>query len=292
MEQQAQTRNYFQANAGDWQRRSIGAAGRYSVIEGRSRAVLAVTGHDGAGRRFLDVGCGTGQLVLETAKRGFEAEGIDFAEEMVSKCEENMRAAGAQAHFLCNSFFDVPYGSEAYDIISAQGFIEYLSPDETMEFFRRSHRMLRQGGALVVGSRNRIFNIVSLNEFTQMEVRLGTVELLLSEAVALNTERFPGGGLRIVAAARTDRSSTGSASAHRNPGECATSVFSGGSRLPAQKPGVHPEDGVPRPFSRAVAGGEIGSPGVSRPVGACRRGNRNRRSAPGAVLFDVRDRGA
>jgi ubiquinone/menaquinone biosynthesis C-methylase UbiE len=187
MDQQAQTRNYFQANADDWQARSIGASGKYSVIEGRSRAVLAVAGPDGAGRRFLDVGCGTGQLVLEMAKRGFKAEGIDFADDMISKCEENKRDAGVEADFVSSSFFDASYGSDAYDIISAQGFIEYLSPDEMMEFFRRSHRMLSKGGALVVGSRNRIFNVVSLNEFTQMETRLGTVELLLSEAIALNT---------------------------------------------------------------------------------------------------------
>jgi 2-polyprenyl-3-methyl-5-hydroxy-6-metoxy-1,4-benzoquinol methylase len=187
MEQQAQTRNYFQANAEDWQARSSGALGKYSVIEGRSRAVLAVADHFPAGSRFLDVGCGTGQLVLEMAKRGFKSEGIDFAEEMISKCEENKRAVGLQADFVSNSFFDVAYAADAYDIISAQGFIEYLSPDEMMEFFRRSQRMLRKDGALVVGSRNRIFNVVSLNDFTAMEMRLGTVDLLLSEAIALNT---------------------------------------------------------------------------------------------------------
>jgi SAM-dependent methyltransferase len=187
MEQQVQTRNYFQANAGDWQARSTGASSRYSVIEGRSRAVLAVADHGHTGQNFLDVGCGTGQLVLEMAKRGFKAEGIDFAAEMISRCEENKRAADIQADFLCHSFFDVSYSSEAYDIISAQGFVEYLSPDEMMEFFRRSHRMLSKGGALVVGSRNRIFNVVSLNEFTKMEMGLGTIELLLSEAIALNS---------------------------------------------------------------------------------------------------------
>jgi 2-polyprenyl-3-methyl-5-hydroxy-6-metoxy-1,4-benzoquinol methylase len=187
MEQQAQTRNYFQASADDWQAKSIGAAGRYSVIEGRSRAVLAVADRVSTGSRFLDVGCGTGQLVLEMAKRGFKSEGIDFAEEMISNCEQNKKSAGVPAEFLCNSFFDVSYEADAYDIISAQGFIEYLSPDQMMEFFRRCHRMLRKAGALVVGSRNRIFNVVSLNEFTQMEARLGTIELLLAEAVALNT---------------------------------------------------------------------------------------------------------
>jgi 2-polyprenyl-3-methyl-5-hydroxy-6-metoxy-1,4-benzoquinol methylase len=187
MEQQAQTRSYFQANADDWQARSIGASDRYSVIEGRSRAVLAVAGHEGTGFRFLDVGCGTGQLVLEMARRGFKSEGIDFAEEMIANCEENKKSAAVPADFVCNSFFDVSYAPDSYDIISAQGFIEYLSPEEMMEFFRRAHRMLRKGGALVVGSRNRVFNVVSLNEFTRMEARLGTVELLLAEAVVLNT---------------------------------------------------------------------------------------------------------
>jgi 2-polyprenyl-3-methyl-5-hydroxy-6-metoxy-1,4-benzoquinol methylase len=186
MEQQVQTRNYFEANAADWQARSSGALGKYSVIEGRSRAVLAVADRAAAGSRFLDVGCGTGQLVLEMAKRGFKSEGIDFAEEMISKCEENKQAAGLQAEFVCNSFFDVAYAADAYDLISAQGFIEYLSPAEMMEFFRRSCRMLHKGGALVVGSRNRIFNVVSLNDFTAMEMALGTVDLLLSEAIALN----------------------------------------------------------------------------------------------------------
>jgi 2-polyprenyl-3-methyl-5-hydroxy-6-metoxy-1,4-benzoquinol methylase len=132
MDQQAQTRNYFQANAGDWQARSIGVSGKYSVIEGRSRAVLEVAGHDGIGRRFLDVGCGTGQLVLEMAKRGFKAEGIDFAEDMIAKCEENKRAAAVQADFVCKSFFEVSYEAAAYDLVSAQGLIEYLSPDQMM----------------------------------------------------------------------------------------------------------------------------------------------------------------
>ncbi len=80
-------------------------------------------------------------LPLKITRSDVEAEGIDFAAEMVVQCEANARAAGVSARFLGGSFFETQFGEHAYDVISAQGFIEYLSPDETDKFFRRSANM-------------------------------------------------------------------------------------------------------------------------------------------------------
>ena len=187
MEQQDQALKYFRSAALDWQSKAVNAPGAYSVIEGRHRAVLAVLDDMVAARRFVDVGCGTGQLAIAAAQRGLRAEGIDFAEEMVARCEENARLAGVSARFICGSFFDTEFDDAAYDVISAQGFIEYVSPDQTDQFFRRCARMLRPGGALVVGSRNRLFNAFSLNDFTRLEGEMGTLGALVAEAITLRS---------------------------------------------------------------------------------------------------------
>jgi 2-polyprenyl-3-methyl-5-hydroxy-6-metoxy-1,4-benzoquinol methylase len=185
MEQQQQAKQYFQSAAADWQRKSENASGAYSVIEGRNQAVLDVIDRSGA-KTLLDVGCGTGQLVIEAARRGLEAEGNDFAAEMVVQCEANASAAGVSATFRGGSFFDLSFEDSAYDVVSAQGFIEYISPAETDEFFRRCFELLSPGGSVAVGSRNRLFNCFSLNEFTRLEMELGTLGVLLAEATALN----------------------------------------------------------------------------------------------------------
>ncbi|TAN63277.1 MAG: class I SAM-dependent methyltransferase [Magnetospirillum sp.] len=186
VEQQDQTRQYFRSAAEVWQARAAGISGTYSLIEDRNRAALAVVESLPGARRFLDVGCGTGQLVIAAAGRGLEAEGVDFAEEMILQCEENRKAAGVVAKFVAGSFFDMDAADAAYDVISAQGLIEYLSSGQMTEFFRRCHRMLKPGGALVVGSRNRLFNVVSLNDFTRIEAALGTLGALVAEAAALH----------------------------------------------------------------------------------------------------------
>lgn len=120
----------------DWQNKSANKSGEYNVIRDCSRAVLEVIDTSINGLRFLDLGCGSGQLVINVASRGIEAEGSDFFDEMA-------------------------------------------------QFFNRCYDMLRPGGYLVVGSRNRLFNIFSLNEFTTLEVSLGIMNVLLSKAVAL-----------------------------------------------------------------------------------------------------------
>jgi 2-polyprenyl-3-methyl-5-hydroxy-6-metoxy-1,4-benzoquinol methylase len=186
MKQQDETKEFFRSAAEDWQNKSINASGSYSVIDARNRAVMDVVMRIGNAKRFLDVGCGTGQLVIEAAQRSLEADGNDFAEEMIVRCEANARAAGVQARFFSGSFFDVPFEEQCYDIVSAQGFIEYISPAETDEFFRRCFTMLRPGGAIVVGSRNRLFNVFSLNEFTRLEAEIGTLGILIAEATALH----------------------------------------------------------------------------------------------------------
>jgi len=187
MRQQEQTKEYFQSAAADWQSKSDNASGAYSVIEERNRAVLDVIQRSAGAKAFLDVGCGTGQLVIEAARLGLQAEGNDFADEMIAQCETNARAAGVSTRFSGGSFFELSLRDRTYDVISAQGFIEYISTSQTDEFFRRSYDLLRPGGSLVVGSRNRLFNCFSLNDFTRLEMELGTLGVLLSEATALHS---------------------------------------------------------------------------------------------------------
>jgi 2-polyprenyl-3-methyl-5-hydroxy-6-metoxy-1,4-benzoquinol methylase len=185
MKQQEQTNRYFSSAAAEWQRKSIDGAGAYNIVAGRNRAAMDVLARTQGAKGFLDVGCGTGQLVIEAARRGLKSDGNDFAPEMIVQCEANAKAAGVQARFFGGSFFDAPFEDQSYDVISAQGFIEYISPQETDEFFARCFRMLRPGGALAVGSRNRLFNIFSLNDFTRLEAEMGTLNTLIAEATAL-----------------------------------------------------------------------------------------------------------
>jgi SAM-dependent methyltransferase len=120
------------------------------------------------------------------AAKGVQATGIDFAPEMIRACEEKRRAEGAEnARFHCTSVFDYEADDESEALVSALGFIEYISPAELREFLAFAHRVLRQGGALAVGSRNRLFNLVSFNDYTSMELQLGTVDAMMREALAL-----------------------------------------------------------------------------------------------------------
>jgi 2-polyprenyl-3-methyl-5-hydroxy-6-metoxy-1,4-benzoquinol methylase len=182
-DQQEQARTYFNESAREWQAETEGRADEFNVIEARNRAVLDIASRFPTASAFLDVGCGTGQLAIEVAKRGNRSVGLDFAPDMIRIAKENNAKQSTGALFVCSSFFEAQHGPASYDVISAQGFIEYISLDELEVFLGRCSAALRAGGSLALGSRNRLFNVASLNAFTKIEMELGTIDRLIGEAI-------------------------------------------------------------------------------------------------------------
>lgn len=189
--QQQEALDYFRKHAEDWRSKAGGlGSAKVNVIEQRNEYVLQVADECPAMRSFLDVGCGTGELVCHIARRGVDATGVDYASEMINLASKKAQDEGTtRAKFVCCSIFDFEMQRESYDLISANGFIEYVSQQETQAFFDLVAQALAPGGSFVVGSRNRLFNLVSMNDFTLQEAESGGIDLLLREAVKWTTAK-------------------------------------------------------------------------------------------------------
>jgi 2-polyprenyl-3-methyl-5-hydroxy-6-metoxy-1,4-benzoquinol methylase len=180
-EQQKQSLAYFDSAANEWNFKA--EAETYNVIKNRHAAVQEVLATYPTNSQLLDVGCGTGQLAVEASQLGYDTKGIDFAPEMIKLARSNAESKGVKASFTCISVFDADPQNFKSDVVSAQGFIEYVSLDQLEEFFIFSRQALRQGGSLVVGSRNRLFNVTSFNSYTDLEMNLGTISDLIAESL-------------------------------------------------------------------------------------------------------------
>lgn len=186
-DQQKEALKYFKDHAQDWKRKAnINTQDQVNIIKQRNDYVIKVVNDRVNTQLVLDVGCGTGDLVCELAKKGISALGVDFAQEMIDTAKGNAQKLNLEkAKFECCSIFDYDFKKNKFDIISANGFIEYISYKELSKFIECSSKALNPGGSLVLGSRNRLFNIFSLNKFTEEEIEEGNINPLLFEAIQI-----------------------------------------------------------------------------------------------------------
>ena len=178
MDQQEQTKSFFKGHASDWQKKATDE--HYNVINDRHRAVHRTLSTFPIGSLLLDVGCGTGQLAIEANSNGFISLGLDFADEMIIQARQNAANQKSEARFETGSIFEFSPG-QRYDVISAMGFIEYISLDQLDKFLEFCSSSVNQKGAISIGSRNRLFNITTFNGYTELERKLGTIDTLFDE---------------------------------------------------------------------------------------------------------------
>lgn len=159
-------RDYFDRHAHAWVEAAYVGDVRFPV--GSERVRLAIEGVAPAmsqGARLVDLGCGGGQLCVHAASLGWRTVGVDVAPAMI---EEARAAAGdLEIDWLVAPYDESGLPDGEFDAVTALGLIEYLDEDDGL--FAEAARLLRPGGRFAVSCRNRLYNLLSANEYTDAE---------------------------------------------------------------------------------------------------------------------------
>jgi methionine biosynthesis protein metW len=97
-----------------------------------------------------DLGCGRGEWLEILKQNGFTARGCDVSEEMIKECEKNALEAKNQGA--------IEFLSELEDsslaLVSAFQLVEHLEFSELCELIKQAHRVLKDGGILLLETPN------------------------------------------------------------------------------------------------------------------------------------------
>ncbi len=114
------------------------------------------------GKRVLDVGSGRGELVIQSAMRGADAWGIDYAQAAVDIAERALATVDGElrerTHVRQMDVKELEFDDGYFDVVFMMDVVEHLYPPELARAFDELRRVIRPGGLLVMHtSPNKLF---------------------------------------------------------------------------------------------------------------------------------------
>ncbi|MCZ2343412.1 MAG: methyltransferase domain-containing protein [Bacteroidales bacterium] len=108
--------------------------------------------------KLLDLGCGTGRLCVEFARKGFECVGVDLSSVMLAKARENAATAGVQVEFReGNLVYLAEWPDQRFDaaacLFSTLGMIR--GAVNRHKVIGAAYRVIRPGGRFILHIHNR-----------------------------------------------------------------------------------------------------------------------------------------
>jgi ubiquinone/menaquinone biosynthesis C-methylase UbiE len=130
------TREYFDAIE----------AYRYGVYAPWMKATLGFD--DFRGKRLLEIGCGTGTDLLQFARGGAQATGVDLTPRSIEIARQRFDLYGQSGTFAIGDAESLAFPDESFDVVYSFGVLHH-TPD-TERAIGEVHRVLRRGGRAIV----------------------------------------------------------------------------------------------------------------------------------------------
>jgi SAM-dependent methyltransferase len=116
-------------------------------------------------RRFLDIGCGEGFILLEALRNGFEAYGVDIVDNLDPSVDRNL------IDYSKGDIFDSLFPDAFFDAVYMDSVLEHV--DRPLDTLKEIHRILKPSAIafLIVPNEDSLINGVKEKAYTLMMKR-------------------------------------------------------------------------------------------------------------------------
>ncbi|MCW4037983.1 MAG: class I SAM-dependent methyltransferase [Candidatus Bathyarchaeota archaeon] len=127
---------------------------KYPVLYLRHKYILEMLGSEGRGRA-LDVGCGSGAMMLDLYQRGCMSVGADLSPSMIKNVLKLFAAYNTPKPLLTVVDIEhLPYAEDSFNYVFCAGVIEYLERDD--EVLQEIARVLQPQGIAFISVTNAV----------------------------------------------------------------------------------------------------------------------------------------
>ena len=168
------------------------------------------------GHQVLDVGCGSGTLVIAAQRRqpGAQLSALDADRAVLAIAARKARHAGAEIVFDLGRSSALPYADERFDRVVSSLFFHHLSWGDKLLTAREMHRVLRPGGELHVADWGRAGGLFSRTAFLAVQL-LDGFDTTSDNVAGMLPVLFASAGFRQVEEARRIPTALGIVSLYR-----------------------------------------------------------------------------
>ena len=126
---------------------------RLTLPERRFKSRVIESAHLVPGMRVLDVGCGTGTLLLMAADVMPDAlfVGVDIDDRILESARRKIARHGLPIQLERASATELPYADGSFERVLSTLAFHHLTREEKVRAFAEAHRVLRAGGELHLG---------------------------------------------------------------------------------------------------------------------------------------------